>query len=115
MSEHALPSPFRNYSFPDILAKTSGINNTVIANDTSGGYGNVSKFLPDVITLTVKNVCTIHALVNIAYGLGSMLGSAWYQLLQTFEKLDFIFNRTVMLYSYFIIFYLFFLIFFDTK
>merc|ERR1719361_197947 len=45
------------------------------------------------IKLSIKNVCTIHALVNIAHGLGSILGSAWSVLLETFEKLDYIFHR----------------------
>ena len=46
-----------------------------------------------LIQLSIKNVCTIHALVNIAHGLGSILGSAWSVLLETFEKLDYIFHR----------------------
>ena len=31
--------------------------------------------------------------MNIAHGLGSILGSAWGVLLETFEKLDYIFHR----------------------
>ena len=46
-----------------------------------------------MIKLSIKNVCTIHALVNIAHGLGSILGSAWSVLLETFEKLDYIFHQ----------------------
>jgi len=48
---------------------------------------------PNLIKLSIKNLCTIHALVNIAHGLGSILGSAWSVLLETFEKLDYIFHR----------------------
>mmetsp|Transcript_17246 Transcript_17246/g.26905 ORF Transcript_17246/g.26905 Transcript_17246/m.26905 type:complete len:892 (+) Transcript_17246:30-2705(+) len=56
-------------------------------SDLSGGSHATT------IQLSIRNVCTIHALVNIAHGLGAILGSAWSVLLETFEKLDYIFHR----------------------
>jgi len=40
--------------------------------------------------LTPKNLQILKALFNIAHGLGSILGTSWYIILETFEQLDYI-------------------------
>lgn len=122
MSEHALPHPFLNYTFSDILFKYGSNSSMILSTPSSPspmmdnihnsssnisiddihiahGMNAVTPHLPSsandltIIHLSIKNVCTIHALVNIAHGLSSMLSNAWSVLLETFEKLDYIFHR----------------------
>ncbi|ETO24216.1 hypothetical protein RFI_12937 [Reticulomyxa filosa] len=117
MSQHSLPITFISMSFSDMLTKYSSLSNgnvDLMTQTTSSSLVHVpnpqhactqrltytqtengSSMMKDdsVIQLSVKNVCTIHALVNISHGLGGVLDGAWTVVLETFEKLDFIFHK----------------------
>lgn len=44
--------------------------------------------LAEAAVMTPKNVLVMNALFNIAYRLGTLLGSSWYLLLKNFQQLD---------------------------
>ena len=43
-----------------------------------------------LLTLTGKHMQSLKALFNVAHGLGSILGTGWHIVLETFEQLDYI-------------------------
>lgn len=67
-----------SFALPNWISATSIQRSAATTNTHNGSY------------LSPKNLQVLKALFNIAHGLGSILGSGWHIVLETFEQLDYV-------------------------